>query len=72
MRYTAYIEPQPEGGYVGWVAEVPGAITQGESLQEVRENLKEAVALVIEANRTLAEQQATGEALREDLDVDAA
>lgn len=50
----------PEG-YVGFVEELPGANTQGETLEEARENLKEAVALIIEANRSLAEEAAQGE-----------
>ena len=43
-------------GYIGFVKELPGANTQGETLEEVRENLKEAVALTVEANRLLAEE----------------
>ena len=50
----------PEG-YVGFVEELPGANTQGATLEETRENLKEAVALLIEANRRLAEESVTGE-----------
>jgi predicted RNase H-like HicB family nuclease len=45
------------GGYIGFVKELPGANTQGRTLRETRANLKEAVALVLEANRTLAEEQ---------------
>ena len=43
----------PEG-YIGFVEELPGANTQGETLEEARENLKEAVELVLEVNRELA------------------
>ena len=50
----------PEG-YVGFVEELPGANTQGETLEEARENLKEAVALIIDANRSIAEEAAQGE-----------
>jgi predicted RNase H-like HicB family nuclease len=57
----------PEG-YVGFVEELPGANTQGATLEEARENLKEAVQLVIEANRALAEEQMKGEeVIREQL-----
>jgi predicted RNase H-like HicB family nuclease len=45
------------GGYIGSVKELPGANTQGRTLRETRANLKEAVALVLDANRTLAEEQ---------------
>ena len=45
----------PEG-YIGFVKELPGANTQGTTLEEARENLKEAVLLVVESNRVLAEE----------------
>jgi predicted RNase H-like HicB family nuclease len=55
----------PEG-YIAFVEELPGANTQGETLEEARENLREAVALVLEANRTLAEEAVRGqEVIRE-------
>ena len=47
----------PEG-YVGFVQELPGANTQGKTLEEAREDLKEAVALVTEANEELVEGHA--------------
>ena len=50
----------PEG-YIAFVEGLAGANAQGETLEEARENLKEAVALVIEANRSLAEESAQGE-----------
>jgi predicted RNase H-like HicB family nuclease len=43
----------PEG-YVAFVEEVPGANTQGETLEEARANLEEAVAMVLDANRELS------------------
>jgi predicted RNase H-like HicB family nuclease len=46
--------------WVGYLAEVPGANTQGATLEEARENLREAVTLVLEANRELAEQELVG------------
>ncbi len=55
----------PEG-YVAFVEELPGANTQGETLEEARENLREAVELVIEANRELvADAIKGGEVLKE-------
>lgn len=44
-------------GYIGYVEELPGANTQGKTLQEVKRNLIEAVGLVLEANRQLAEEE---------------
>jgi predicted RNase H-like HicB family nuclease len=55
MQFTAVYVKVPEG-YIAFVEELPGANTQGDTLEETRENLKEAVALVLEANRELAEQ----------------
>ena len=43
---TAVYQKAAEGGYIGFVEESPGAITQGETLEETRENLQEAIALV--------------------------
>jgi len=42
-----------DGGYVAFVQELPGANTQGDTLEEARENLRESVELVLEANREL-------------------
>ena len=55
MKLTAIFEQVPEG-YIGFVEELPGANTQGATLEEARVNLKEAVGLVLEANRVLAEE----------------
>jgi len=49
--FTAVFQPAEEGGFVAWVEELPGANTQGETLEEARENLKEAVELILEVNR---------------------
>jgi predicted RNase H-like HicB family nuclease len=59
MEFTAVFEKVPEG-YIGFVEELPGANTQAPTLEEARENLKEAVHLVLEANRTLAEESIRG------------
>jgi len=55
LELTAVYQKVPEG-YIGFVEELPGANTQGDTLEETRENLKEAVSLVLEANRQLAEE----------------
>ena len=60
MIWTAVYRKVPEG-YIGFVEELPGANTQGATLEETRENLKEALKLVIEANRALAEESVQGE-----------
>lgn len=67
ITLTAVFKKVPEG-YIGYVEEFPGANTQGQTLEEARENLKEAVELVFEANRELACEAATGaEVIREPL-----
>jgi predicted RNase H-like HicB family nuclease len=48
------------GGYIAFVEELPGANTQGATLEEARTNLQEAVTLVLEANRTLMEEELHG------------
>jgi len=60
MQLTAVFIEVPEG-YVAFVEELPGANTQGDTLEEARENLQEAVALVLEANRELAEKSLAGQ-----------
>jgi len=55
MRITAIYESAEEGGYIGYIAELPGANTQGETLEETRENLKDAVSLLLDCYREDAE-----------------
>ena len=62
MKLTAVFMKVPEG-YVAFIEELPGANTQGETLEEARENLHEAVALVLDANRALTEQSLEGAAV---------
>lgn len=58
-HFTAVFEHDGDW-WVAYVEELPGANTQGTTLEEARENLKEAVALVLEANRELAERRLAG------------
>ena len=71
LQFTAVFRQVPEG-YIGFVEELPGANTQGATLEEARTNLQEAVAMILDANRKLA-QQATGKGpvIRETLKVSA-
>jgi predicted RNase H-like HicB family nuclease len=65
VRFTAVYRKVPEG-FIALVEELPGANTQGATLEKARTNLEEAVALVLEANRTLAEEDLKGaEVIRE-------
>ena len=47
------------GGYVAYAEELPGAISEGDTLEEARENLRDAIALLLEANRELANETRT-------------
>jgi predicted RNase H-like HicB family nuclease len=68
--FTAVFEEQPDGGFVAWVEELPGANTQGETLDEARENLKDAVEMIIEARREIAQRQTQGRSvIRETLQI---
>jgi predicted RNase H-like HicB family nuclease len=60
MQLTAVYRKVPEG-YVAFVEELPGANTQGASLDEARANLVEAVDLVLDANRVLSEESIQGQ-----------
>jgi predicted RNase H-like HicB family nuclease len=70
-QFTAVFRPVPEG-YIAFVEELPGANTQGATLEEARANLQEAVVLVLDANRMLAHETASGsDVIREPLQVGA-
>ncbi len=63
-EFTAIIEKKGRR-YVGTVEEIPGVNTQGRTLREVRRNLKEALALILEANRSILAKEQTSHAKRE-------
>ena len=71
LQFTAVFQKVPEG-YIAFVEECPGANTQGATLDEARTNLKEAVTLVVEANRMFALEDAReADLIREPLKVTA-
>jgi predicted RNase H-like HicB family nuclease len=72
LKLTKVFQKVPEG-YIGFVEELPGANTQGDTLEEARVNLEEAIALILEANRALAEEQIQGlDVIRESVSLSAA
>ena len=72
MTWTAVYMKVPEG-YIAFIEEFPGANTQGETLEEARANLKEAIGMVLEANRELSERSlGDAEVIRETLVLPAA
>ena len=72
LKFTAIYEKAADGGYIAYVAELPGANTQGETIEEARENLKEAVSLLLECYREEAEKNLTDSATKEELVLQAA
>ncbi|HYV90500.1 MAG TPA: type II toxin-antitoxin system HicB family antitoxin [Chitinophagales bacterium] len=70
IRLTAVFQPAEEGGFVGYVEEVPGINTQGETLDEVKSNLTEAIELFFETQRMLSEKELEGkEFIRERIEM---
>jgi len=67
LQLTAVFQAVPEG-YIGFVEELPGANTQGSTLEEARANLREAVEMTLAANRSLSEESIIGkQVIREQL-----
>ena len=58
MKFAAVQKKVPEG-YIGFVKELPGANTQGKTLEEAITNLQEAIEMTLEANQNLAEESIT-------------
>ena len=68
VKLTAVFEPAKEGGYTCFVEEIPAAISEGETLEEAKANLMDALHLVLQAQRELAEKSLSPGALREILE----
>jgi predicted RNase H-like HicB family nuclease len=67
--FTAVFE-KVDNWYIGYVEELPGANTQGKTLDEARENLREAVELILKSNRELAEKELAGkDVIREKFEI---
>ena len=54
MDYTAIIEKTNDGWYIAQCAEVPNAHTQGRTIEEVKENLEEAIELILSCEKEIA------------------
>jgi predicted RNase H-like HicB family nuclease len=66
MQFTAVYQ-KVRGGYIAFAEELPGANTQGETLEEARNNLREAIGLLLETNRELSEKEISFSPLNNDL-----
>ena len=69
MKLTAVFEPAKEGGYTAFIEEIPAAISQGETLDEAKSNLRDALQLVLDTQRELAEKDLSPQAVRETFEV---
>ncbi|HFD86938.1 MAG TPA: type II toxin-antitoxin system HicB family antitoxin [Gammaproteobacteria bacterium] len=64
-EFTAIIEPAPEGGYWAICPEVPGANGQGETIEEAKESLRQAIELILEDRREEMLRSLPGDAILE-------
>jgi predicted RNase H-like HicB family nuclease len=69
MKLSAVFEPAKEGGYTCFVEEIPAAISQGETLEEAKSNLADALKLVLQCQRELAEKGLSPHAVRETFEI---
>jgi len=63
QTFEATIEKRDKW-YIGWVDAIPGAFSQGRTIKEVEENLKEAAQLILESQRELRDKGTSGETLK--------
>lgn len=68
--YHSIIKPEPNGWFVGWVEEIPGAISQGRSLDECRQNLRDSLQLMVETHREEARIGLDGTCIEECVEID--
>jgi predicted RNase H-like HicB family nuclease len=71
MKLTAVFEPVEEGGYVCWLEEMPGVQSQGETVEEARANLIDALEVSLEYLREKAREESSPGSLRELLELPA-
>lgn len=69
MQLTAVFIPAKEGGYTAVIEEIPGAISEGETIEEARENLTDALRMVLECNREIARRSEPPQSHREPLEL---
>lgn len=70
QRYHTIIKPMQDGWFVGWVEEVPGTITYGRTLDECRQNLRNALSIMLESIRSEARIGLDDRCLQEMLEIE--
>ena len=72
QKYHTIIRPTADGKFIGWVEEVPGTITRGESIVECRRNLRVALRIMLESIRSEARRGLDESCLQETLEIEEA
>jgi len=60
MKFTAIIEQGESGWFVGQIEEVPAAISQGETIEDLKANLLDALRLILDTNKEITEKEYSG------------
>jgi len=60
MKFTAIIEKGENDWYVGQIEEVPAAISQGKTIEELKDNLLDALRLILDTNKEITEKEYSG------------
>lgn len=68
--FHTIFRPDSRGKFVGWVEEIPGTITHGESLEQCRENLKESLLLMLQTHRDEARMGLRPGCIEEQMEID--
>lgn len=59
LQFKVLLEQDEDGLYIASVPELPGCYTQGKTLEEVRERIKEAIELVMESDEDVKKEKLT-------------
>jgi len=70
QRYHTIIKADTNGWFVGWVEEIPGTISQGRSLDECRQNLRDSLQLMLETHRDEARLGLDASCIQEAIEID--
>ena len=68
--YHTIIKPDHNGSFVGWVEEIPGALTHGRNLEECRQRLRAALQLMLETHRDEARAALDQSCIQEAIEID--
>jgi predicted RNase H-like HicB family nuclease len=72
QRYHTIFRPQPNGWYVGWVEEIPGTITYGDTLDTCRRNLRDSLQLMVDTHRDEARMGLDPSCILDSIEIDVA